>query len=141
MWRTILAKLSSLDHIVLAVASSGVASLLLPGGRTTHSRFKIPLDVHETSVCNIGRGTMLAALIERTSLVIWDEAPMSHRFCFEALDRTLRDLLSAKEPANAAKSFGGLPVLFGGDFRQVLPEVHGADRSQILNASLIRSPL
>jgi hypothetical protein len=53
----------------------------------------------------------------------------------------LRDLLSAKEPANAAKSFGGLPVLFGGDFRQVLPVVHGADRSQILNASLIRSPL
>ena len=126
---------------MLAVATSGVASLLLPGGCTAHSRFKIPLDVHETSVCAIGRGTMLVPLIQRTSLVIWDEAPMSHRFCFEALDRTLRDLLSAKEPANAAKSFGGLPVLFGGDFRQVLPVVHGADRSQILNASLIRSPL
>ena len=84
---------------------------------------------------------MLAALIERTSLVIWDEAPMTHRFCFEALDRTLRDLLSAKEPTNAARPFGGLPILFGGDFRQVLPVVQGADRSQILNASLIRSPL
>ena len=112
---------------MLAVASSGVASLLLPGGCTAHSRFKIPLDVHETSVCAIGRGTMLVPLIQRTSLVIWDEAPMSHRFCFEALDRTLRDLLSAKELANAAKPFGGLPVLFGGDFRQVLPIVRGAD--------------
>ena len=127
LWRTILAKLRSLDHIVLVVASSGVASLLLPGGRTAHSRFKIPLDIHETSVCSIGRGTMLAALIERTSLVIWDEAPMTHRFCFEALDRTLRDLLSAKEPTNAAKPFGGLPILFGGDFRQVVPVVQGAD--------------
>lgn len=30
--------------IVLCVASTGVASLLLPGGRTAHSTFKIPID-------------------------------------------------------------------------------------------------
>ena len=92
-------------------------------------------------MCNIGRGTILAGLIQKTSLIIWDEAPMTHRFCFEALDRTLRDLLSANEPSNAAKTFGGMPVLLGGDFRQVLPVIQGADRCQILNASLIRSPL
>jgi len=84
---------------------------------------------------------MLAALLQKTSLIIWDEAPMTHRFCFEALDRTLRDLFSADEPSNAAKPFGGLPLLLGGDFRQVLPVIQGADRSQILNASLIRSPI
>ena len=92
-------------------------------------------------MCNIGRGTILAGLIQKTSLIIWDEAPMTHRFCFEALDRTLRDLLSADEPSNAAKPFGGMPILLGGDFRQVLPVIQGADRCQILNASLIRSPL
>jgi len=37
LWRSILAQLRSKDHIVLAVASSGVAALLVPGGRTTHS--------------------------------------------------------------------------------------------------------
>ena len=84
---------------------------------------------------------MLAALIQKTSLIIWDEAPMAHRFCFEALDRTFRDLLSADEPSNANKPFGGMPILLGGDFRQVLPVIQGADRCQILNASLIRSPL
>jgi len=141
LWRSILAQLRSKDHIVLAVASSGVAALLVPGGRTTHSRFRIPLDIHDRCMCSIGRGTMLAALIQKTSLIIWDEAPMAHRFCFEALDRTFRDLLSVDEPSNANKPFGGMPILLGGDFRQVLPVIQGADRCQILNASLIRSPL
>jgi len=50
LWRAILAKLRSQDHIVLAVASSGVAALLMPGGRTTHSRFIIPLDIHDRNV-------------------------------------------------------------------------------------------
>jgi hypothetical protein len=66
---------------------------------------------------------------------------MMHRFCFEALDRTLRDLLSVDDASNTSKPFGGVPVLLGGDFRQVLPVIQGADRTQILNASLIRSPL
>ncbi|RCV38049.1 hypothetical protein SETIT_8G110800v2 [Setaria italica] len=43
-------------HIVLAVASSGVAALLLPRGRTTHSRFKIPVVIDESSVCEIKGG-------------------------------------------------------------------------------------
>ncbi|GJS74718.1 ATP-dependent DNA helicase PIF1-like protein, partial [Tanacetum coccineum] len=35
------------------LASSGIASLLLPGGRTAHSRFVIPLDLMENSTCVI----------------------------------------------------------------------------------------
>ncbi|KAG1488340.1 hypothetical protein G6F52_013961 [Rhizopus delemar] len=35
--------------IVVCVASSGIASLLLPGGRTSHSRFKIPLNIYPDS--------------------------------------------------------------------------------------------
>jgi hypothetical protein len=42
LWTTLIASLRSEKKIVLAVASSGVASLLLPKGRTAHSRFKIP---------------------------------------------------------------------------------------------------
>lgn len=47
LWRTVLAKLRSQGMIVLAVTSSGVAVLLLPGGRTAHSRFKIPVDLDD----------------------------------------------------------------------------------------------
>ena len=71
------------------MASSGVASLLLPKGRTAHSRFKIPFDITDTSTCSVKRGTMLAELLQVTSLIIWDEAPMTHRRCFEALDTTM----------------------------------------------------
>lgn len=43
-WNTIVYYLRARKRIVLTVASSGVASLLLPNGRTAHSRFKIPID-------------------------------------------------------------------------------------------------
>ncbi|CAN6923793.1 unnamed protein product [Brassica oleracea] len=42
----------SRGDIVLNVASSGIASLLLPGGRTAHSRFGIPLNPDEFSSCD-----------------------------------------------------------------------------------------
>ena len=53
LWSTIISKLRSEGQIVLAVASSGIASLLIDGGRTAHSRFKIPIDVNESSTCEI----------------------------------------------------------------------------------------
>ncbi len=53
VWTTILSYLRGQGKIVLVVASSGITSLLLLGGRTTHSRFKIPIDLHNESTCNI----------------------------------------------------------------------------------------
>jgi hypothetical protein len=41
VWTIILSRLRGQGKIVLVVASSGIASLLFLGGRTTHSRFKI----------------------------------------------------------------------------------------------------
>jgi DNA replication protein DnaC len=43
LWHTIINRLRSEGLIGLAVASFGIASLVLPEGRTAHSRFKIPL--------------------------------------------------------------------------------------------------
>ncbi|KAG5548598.1 hypothetical protein RHGRI_014074 [Rhododendron griersonianum] len=39
---------------------AGIAALLLPGGRTAHSRFKIPLNPDEFSCCSINLRTELA---------------------------------------------------------------------------------
>jgi len=77
LWGAIVAWLRAHQKIVLIVATSGVAALLLPGGCTAHSRFKIPCDLDECSVCDIKRGSMLGELIDSTSLVIWDEALMT----------------------------------------------------------------
>ncbi|XP_019161848.1 PREDICTED: uncharacterized protein LOC109158394 [Ipomoea nil] len=98
LWRALSSALRSKREIVLNVASSGIASLLLPGGRTAHSRFVIPISVNEDSTCNISHGSPLAELIVQSKLIIWDEAPMMHNFCFEALDRTMMDLLRFKNP-------------------------------------------
>ena len=69
-YNSICHKLRGDGKIVLCVASSGIAALLLQGGRTAHSTFKIPLDVHEDSTCNIKKNTMLADLLKVTDLII-----------------------------------------------------------------------
>ncbi|KAL8094160.1 hypothetical protein AgCh_035870 [Apium graveolens] len=56
LWNTITLKLRSDSMIVLLVATSGIASLLLPNGRTAYSRFRIPLDVAAESTCEIKHG-------------------------------------------------------------------------------------
>ncbi|OWZ15153.1 Helitron helicase [Phytophthora megakarya] len=76
--RNILAKVRLEGKIAIAVASSGIASLLLMGGRTAHSTFKIPLKLNEFSTCKITRQSYLMGSIEKVSLIIWDEAPMAH---------------------------------------------------------------
>ncbi|CAK9291045.1 unnamed protein product [Gordionus sp. m RMFG-2023] len=50
---TILFNLRAQGKIAIAVPSSGIASTLLHNGRTAHSRFNIPLSIHESSSCNI----------------------------------------------------------------------------------------
>ncbi|XP_071704021.1 uncharacterized protein [Rutidosis leptorrhynchoides] len=141
VYNTILTKLRSEKMIVLAVASSGIASLLLPGGRTAHSRFVIPLELMENSTCGIKQKTHLADLMQQARLIIWDEAPMTQRFAFEALDKTLRDILAAKDEANRGRLFGGMPILLGGDFRQILPVIPKGKRQEVIQACINRSDL
>ncbi|KAL7604804.1 hypothetical protein Lser_V15G17766 [Lactuca serriola] len=66
LWKTISAAIRKDGHIVLNVASCGIASLLLSGGRTTHSRFIIPFELIEDSICKINRSSDLASLLRKT---------------------------------------------------------------------------
>ena len=60
-------------HRALAVASSGVASLILHGGRTAHSRLKIPVvGLCADSVCQVSKQSRLAALLRCVRLIVWD---------------------------------------------------------------------
>ncbi|AES99143.2 PIF1-like helicase [Medicago truncatula] len=87
IWRALSSTLHSNGEIVLIVASSGIAALLIPGGRTAHSRICIPFMVDECSTCTIKPKSSLAQLIIRAKLLIWDEAPIMHKHCFEVVDR------------------------------------------------------
>lgn len=129
LYKCLCAYFRSQGKIVLCVASSGIAAQLLPGGRTAHSRFKIPLSNDLTANCNIAKNSELADLIRQTELIIWDEVPMQHQACFEAVNRTLNDL-GDSEPG---RIFGGIPIILGGDFAQILPVVRrGSKQATIL---------
>ena len=131
----ILAKLRSEGNIALATASSGIAATLLTGGRTLHSTFKIPLDLYamDIPICSIKKGTTLSRVIQEGKATVVDEAPMTNKLAFEALDRTLRDLTGKDQP------MGGMCMLLCGDFRQILPVIQGGTRGNIVDSCLKKS--
>jgi hypothetical protein len=96
--------------IALAIASLGIATLLFLGGRMAHSYLKIPIVLDRTSFCYIRKQDDLATLICQTKVILWDEAPMTNKLAFEAMDLTLRDLTNRNEP------FGGIVFVMSGDF-------------------------
>ena len=61
---------------------------------------------------------------------------MAHRHIFKAVDRTLRDIMSQIDLKNKEKYFGNKVMLFGGDFRQILPVTKNGNRSAIVKSSL-----
>ncbi|XP_067939446.1 uncharacterized protein [Watersipora subatra] len=127
----LLAKIRSNRQVALAVTS------LLEGGRTSHSMFKLPLDMGhlKTPVCNIRKGTGLAQLLQTTKLIVWDECTMAHKATMEALNRTLKDLY------NSDKLMGGVCVLLAGDFRQILLVIPRGTPADELKACLKNSYL
>jgi hypothetical protein len=97
---------------------------------------KIPIPINEDSTCSINKGDLIHDLLKHTSLIICDEIPMLHRHILECLDRSLCDLLDKPDTP-----FGGITMLFGGDFRQTLPVVPHGSREQIVGATFCRSRL
>ncbi|GJU81634.1 DNA helicase, partial [Tanacetum coccineum] len=136
IYTSVLEAYSEDKQVLMFVYGHGIASLLLPSGRTAHSRFKIPLYLTNDSICHIKKNTQLAQLLTETALIIWDEAPMNDRPCFESLDKTLRDILD--EPT---RPFGGKSVLLGGDFPQTLPVKPKGTKMDIVSSSIAKSSL
>ena len=132
LYKALLAKVRSLGEIAIAAATSGIAASIMPGGRTAHSRFKIPIKLGDNSICNFTKQSGTAVLLRTASLIIWDEVAMTRRQAVETLDRSLQDIMGCIEP------FGGKVMVFGGDFRQVLLVVPRGTRAQITDATLLR---
>ena len=139
LYKQVLNYVRSKNKIALAVASSGIAALLLPGGRTAHSRLKIPIKLQSTSTLNLPLQSDNADLIRKAEIILWDEAPMAHRHAYEALDRSLRDIMKTVDPSLSNMVFGGKIICFGGDFRQILPVVKKGTKSNTIAASLNKS--
>ena len=135
--RLILAAIRSQKEIALALASSGIAATLLPGGRTAHSALKLPLNMQfiETPTCNISKASGMGKVLQKCKLIVWDECTMAHKKSLEALDRSLQDLCGNIRP------FGNTLILLAGDFRQTLPVIPRATPADEINACLKYSTL
>ncbi|XP_056860135.1 uncharacterized protein LOC108835628 [Raphanus sativus] len=95
-------------------------------------------DADDFSTCKkMEPGSDRAELVKAAKLIVWDEAPMMSRHCFETLDRSMRDIIRSSED----KPFGGKVVVFGGDFRQILPVIVGGGRAETVLAALNSSYL
>ena len=52
LYRALLATIRSQNKITVATTTSGVAASIMPGGRTAHSHFKIPLTLDDGAFCS-----------------------------------------------------------------------------------------
>lgn len=84
-------------------------------------------------VLNVVSSEIISLLL--TNLIIWDEAPMTNKFCFEALDKSLKDIMSANKNSSK-KIFGGKVVVVDGDFRRIIPIIPRDSRSDIVHATM-----
>jgi ATP-dependent DNA helicase PIF1 len=132
----LLASVRQHGRVALAMAASGIAALLLPGGTTAHVRMKIPIKgLDHKSFCKLPKSMPPPAAVEvilAADLLLTNESPMMHKHCFAAIDRSLRELTGVDKP------FGGKVVVFGGDFRQTLPVVRHGQPADCVDTCLRR---
>jgi len=67
------------------------------------------------------------------SLIIWDEAPMTHCYKLEAFEHSLREI------SNRNLAFGRKMIIFYGDCRQLLPVVTRESRADVITSSISRT--
>ncbi|XP_024523662.1 uncharacterized protein LOC9648472 [Selaginella moellendorffii] len=135
LFNTLIKYVTAYGMKVLAVTWTGIASTLLVGGRTAHSTFKLPVPITETCTSDLRENSAPAEVIRRADLLIWDEISMVPVHAFKAVERVLRDI------KNCDTEFGGITLVTGGDFRQTLPVLKRARRTQIIQNSMKSSPI
>ncbi|XP_054289208.1 uncharacterized protein LOC129004674 [Macrosteles quadrilineatus] len=125
----------SRNIIVKCMAFTGIASILLPEGRTTHKTFGLKVPLTNDSKSSIKRGSSKFKELEAVNMFMMDEAPMLPKYGLDCMDELLRDLSDRNSP------FGGKIMILGGDFRQCLPVQPRANRTELLDLSIKKSVL
>jgi ATP-dependent DNA helicase PIF1 len=124
LYRALHGIVESQDKIVVATYTSCIIASIMPGGRTAHSHFKIPLNIDECGYYSFTKQSGTTKLLHEASLILWDEALMTKMHAIEAIDIGLCDILYKVD-----LPFGGKTVVFCGDFRQTLPVVQKGSRA------------
>ena len=74
---------------MLVVTWTGIAASLLTNGKTIHKTFHLPLDINESTTCNITTNSAEGRAIMNTKILICDEISMASKLAFNAVDKTV----------------------------------------------------
>lgn len=66
---------------------------------------------------------------------------MMHKHCFEALDRTMQDMLNFIKLKSFDMTFDGKTIVLSGNFRQILHGIPKGTQQDIVGASISFSHL
>ena len=114
-------------HNVQFVASTGVAAVNLPNGKTAHSFFGIPVDdLNYHSISKYYNDGDKITMIKEKKYIFWNEVSMVHIDQFRVVEKFLRRIHDNDQP------FGGVKIILLGDFRQILPIVPGGSDRDVL---------
>jgi hypothetical protein len=119
----------------LALAMTGIASLLLDHGMTFHRGTGCPIPCREDSSSKYPLESSEADRLRKAKFIVVDEVSMMTEHQFNMMDRFLRELMSCNE------IMGGKVVLLMHDWRQQLPILPHGNRADIVAACIFNSPL
>ena len=115
LYNYIISVLRQDNYNVSTSAWTGIAAVLLHGGRTIHSTFKVPVSKDDKLHCIVNNQSEYANYLRSIDVFILDEASMISKPVLEAIDALMQDICQSPLP------FGGKVFVLGGDFRQTLP--------------------
>lgn len=109
------ARVRATGKAAICVAASAQAASVLTGGRTAHGQLHIPIECDGGSWLDLTVREKVE--LQEAAVIIWDEVSMVSDMVANCVNRSLQDIMQSELP------FGGMPVVFVGDFRQLLPVI------------------
>jgi hypothetical protein len=100
---------------IKCIASSGLAASLISGAQTAHSALGIPVPTLDSSFCRLDPNQR--QYFRNVDVIIWDEMSMIGVLTADCVDKSLQDVRNCNLP------FGGIIMIFVGDFKQLSPVI------------------
>ena len=126
--REYISYLKNIDADVGITAATGIAATHM-GGTTIHSWSGIGIrdSLSKSELQEIAEKSRIKNIVRKAKILIIDEISMLHHYRLDLIDKVLKEIKNSAEP------FGGLQVVFCGDFFQ-LPPVRRAGEGEVFFA-------
>ncbi|GFU82922.1 ATP-dependent DNA helicase [Trichonephila clavipes] len=134
-FNAIIHSVKGLENIVVPLAWTGIAAIILEDGRTANLGIKLPVPILDSSSCCIRHNTEQRRFPKVAKLIILNKSTMIPHHALSVVDRLLRERMGLDLP------FGCKVIVLGGDWRQILPVAVHVKKTTLLKICLKNSPL